>query len=139
MAFNRIPLKYRQLWGDRRHIVLVGDSDPEIQCMVTQLTPPDLYRIEETVNPADLADHLRWSETAVLIVDVDIVKQSNELRNAIESRSRLGVPVIVTSQSASDADEIFARSLGCVLYAPKPCGYWQMHQAVTELLCHHIA
>ena len=139
MAFNRIPLKDRQLWGDRRSIVLVGDSDPEIQCMATQLTPPDLYRIEETLNPVDLADHLRWSETAVLIVDVDIIKQSNELRNAIESRSRLGVPVIVTAQGDSEADEILARSLGCVLYAPKPCGYWQMHQAVTELLCNRAA
>lgn len=135
MAFNRIPLKHRMLQGDRRSVVLVGDSDPEVRLMLSQLTPPDLYRLQEAATPTDLLDQLRFSEVALAVIDSSIMNHSNELQHYVALCSRRGMPVIVTAPSHTEDDEIMARGLGCVLYAPKPCSYWVLHQAVTEVLC----
>jgi len=123
------------LYGDRRLAVLVADSDPEIRSMMSQLVPPDLYSTYELTESAELSERLRWFDVAMVLVDVSILKNDKHLRDELAFRVRLGVSIIVTSQSEDPADEVLARSLGCVLYAPKPCGYWMLHQAVTELLC----
>ena len=135
MGLNRIPVVSRMLYGDRRLAVLVVDSDPEIQSMMSQLVPPDLYVTHELTDSVEVLERLRWFDVAMVLIDVSILKTDKHLRDALAFRVRLGMNVIVTSTSEDPADEMVARSLGCVLYAPKPCGYWMLHQAVTELLC----
>ena len=135
MSFNRIPLKHRHLWGDRRATLLIADSDPDVVHSLIQMTPPDLFRIQEVSDPADLCERLRWFDVVMVVVDVDILKRNKNLRDHLEFRSRLGVPVIVTGSGLDPADEALARGLGCVLYAPKPCGHWMLHEAVKGLLC----
>jgi DNA-binding response OmpR family regulator len=135
MAFNRIPMGSRQLVGDRRLTVLVGDPDADINYILRQVTPPDMYRMDESLDANELSERLRWFDVALMVVDVAILKSNKALCEHVRFQARLGVALIVTSEGEDPADEVLARSLGCVLYAPKPCGYWMLHQAVTEVLC----
>ena len=135
MGVNRVPFRGREFLGQRKLTVLAADSDPEILCMLQQLVPPDVYRIDQPDDASDLGELLRWLDVALVIVDIALIKADHTLRSHLQFRTRLGLPAIITSQDANPEDEILARSLGCVLYAPKPMGFWMLHQAVTELLC----
>ena len=136
MARNRVPIAARKMLGETRLTVLAAERDPEVLTMLRQVTPPDLYRIEEVAEPAEFSEFLRWLDVALVVVDVDMIRRAEGLREQLRFRGRLGLPVIVTAgQDSTTEDEVLARSLGCVLYAPKPCGYWMLHEAVGELLC----
>ncbi len=121
--------------GERRLTVLSGDPDPELMCMLSRLVPPDMYRIRQADDPAELHELLRWLDVALVVVDVGMLRRDRKLREHLAFRVRLGLPVIATAEEAVPADEVLARQLGCVLYAPKPLGFWVMHQAVTDVLC----
>ncbi|GEM_PF-3268711 len=135
MRHNRLPVSSRQLVCDRRHTVLLGDADPEIHYILSQLTPPDRFKLNQSTDASELRDELRFFDVDLAVVDIAIIKQDNELRDRLALHVRLGRHLIVTAEGDDPADEVLARSLGCVLYAPKPCGYWMLHQAVTGLLC----
>jgi len=115
--------------------VVVGGTDPEIVCTLIRLAPPDLYRIEQAVDGFEVCQMLRWFDVALVVVEVGLIKGDAKLRRCLERRIRLGVPVVVTAREHSPVDEVLARQLGCVLYAPMPVGFGLMHQAVTDLLC----
>ena len=135
MAVNRLPIGMRGFFGERRLTVLGGDPDPAVMSLLRELTPPDMYRVEETVEPAEFSELLRWFDVVLAVVDVGLLKRDERLRGYLACRSRLGLPVIVTAEQPDVSDEMLARRLGCVLYAPKPVGFWLIQQAVTGLLC----
>ncbi len=135
MTVNRLPIGMRGFVGERRLTVLGGDPDPEVMSLLRELTPPDMYRLEETAEPAEFSELLRWLDVALAVVDVGLLKQDERLRGYLAGRSRLGLPVIVTAEQHDASDEMIARRVGCVLYAPKPLAFWLIQQAVTGLLC----
>ena len=135
MTVNRLPIGMRGFVGERRLTVLGGDPDPEVMSLLRQLTPPDLYRVEETVDSGEFSQLLRWFDVALAVVDVGLLKRDERLPGYLACRSRLGLPVIVTAEEPDVSDEMLARRVGCVLYAPKPLAFSLIQQAVTGLLC----
>lgn len=121
--------------SQQRQTVLAGDPDSEVVCMLSQLAPPDLFRVEQVTDTTELRELLRLPDVALAVMALELLRLDRQLVDRLEGRIRHGLPVVVTVGKHMPAAEIAARRLGCVLYAPKPLSFGLMSQALTGILC----
>lgn len=101
------------------HHVLVVDDDPAIRAGVARLLSAQGLRVTTAADGREMRRVLRASRLDLILLDVMLPGESGlELLKAIEQQS--GVPVVMLSALAGEADRVVGLELGAEDYVCKP-------------------
>jgi two-component system, cell cycle response regulator DivK len=120
--------------GEGKSVLVVEDDDLNYK-LVDKLLGRESFRVLRAVRAEECFELARREKPAVILMDVRLTGGLNgiEATHRLKADAELkGIPVIVLSAFASEADIAVAKEAGCDDYISKPYNIMQLLAAVKH-------